>query len=145
LQFPEDICFFESGLQLFHGPGNWRNALSELIQLSVLAQSNQSDPNMIPSSLPLVYGRWVDEDVRWIITPDERKAFLRLSENDERDQFVERFWLRRDPTPNTTRNEFKAEHYRRIAYAGAFLMAGSPRLENGSWPHLHHLRLAGRD
>jgi len=88
-----------------------------LIFASVVAQSNQKDPNMIPPSLPLVYARWVDEDVRWIITPDERKAFLRLSKNDERDQFVEQFWLRRDPTANTSRNEFKEEHYRRIAYA----------------------------
>lgn len=68
-------------------------------------------------SMPHVYQRWFDEDVHWIITPDERAAFLRLSTNQERDRFVAEFWLRRDPKPGTPRNEFKEEHYRRIAYA----------------------------
>lgn len=63
------------------------------------------------------YQRWLDEDVRWIITPEERAAFLRLSKDEDRDRFVEAFWLRRDPTPGTVENEFKEEHYRRIAYA----------------------------
>jgi GWxTD domain-containing protein len=36
---------------------------------------------------------------------------------EERREFIEQFWLRRDPTPGTVENEFKEEHYRRIAYA----------------------------
>ncbi len=63
------------------------------------------------------YGKWLNEDVVYIIHPDERVAFLRLETDAERAQFVEQFWLRRDPTPDTPRNEFKEEHYRRIAYA----------------------------
>jgi GWxTD domain-containing protein len=63
------------------------------------------------------YARWLDEDVRWIITKQERTDFLRLSNNQERDHFVVSFWARRDPTPGTPENEFKEEHYRRLAFA----------------------------
>lgn len=63
------------------------------------------------------YQRWLEEDVRWIITPEERAAFIHLKNDEDRNRFVEAFWLRRDPTPGTVENEFKEEHYRRIAYA----------------------------
>ncbi len=63
------------------------------------------------------YSKWLQEDVVYIIQPDERVAFLRLDTDAERAQFIEQFWLRRDPTPDTPKNEFKEEHYRRIAYA----------------------------
>jgi GWxTD domain-containing protein len=66
---------------------------------------------------PQVYQKWLDEDVHWITARDERAAFLKLSSNMERDKFVEQFWLRRDPTPGSSRNTFKEEHYRRIAYS----------------------------
>jgi GWxTD domain-containing protein len=63
------------------------------------------------------YEKWVNEDVAYIITPEERSAFNRLATDEERAQFIEQFWTRRDPTPGTVENEFKEEHYRRIAYA----------------------------
>jgi GWxTD domain-containing protein len=72
------------------------------------------------------YKKWLDEDVRWIITDEERSAFKRLSNDEERDQFIEQFWLRRDPTPDTVENEYKEEHYRRIAYANEHFAAGIP-------------------
>src|SRR5579884_338233 len=72
------------------------------------------------------YKKWLDEDVRWIITDEERAAFKRLSNDEERDQFIEQFWLRRDPTPDTVENEYKEEHYRRIAYANEHFAAGIP-------------------
>ncbi len=72
------------------------------------------------------YKKWLDEDVRWIITDEERSAFKQLSNDDERDQFIEQFWLRRDPTPDTVENEYKEEHYRRIAYANEHFAAGIP-------------------
>ena len=72
------------------------------------------------------YKKWLDEDVRWIITDEERAAFKQLSNDDERDQFIEQFWLRRDPTPDTEENEYKEEHYRRIAYANEHFAAGIP-------------------
>jgi GWxTD domain-containing protein len=72
------------------------------------------------------YKKWLEEDVRWIITDEERAAFKQLSNDEERDQFIEQFWLRRDPTPDTAENEYKEEHYRRIAYANEHYAAGIP-------------------
>src|SRR5215472_13956749 len=72
------------------------------------------------------YKKWLDEDVRWIITDEERSAFKLLSNDEERDQFIEAFWQRRDPTPDTEENEFKEEHYARIAYANEHFAAGVP-------------------
>ena len=72
------------------------------------------------------YKKWLDEDVRWIITDEERSAFRQLSNDEERDQFIEAFWQRRDPTPDTIENEFKEEHYRRIAYSNEHFAAGIP-------------------
>ncbi len=70
--------------------------------------------------------KWLDEDVRYIITDEEREGFLKLSNEEERDAFIEQFWLRRDPTPDTPENEFKEEHYRRIAYANERFASGIP-------------------
>ncbi|MGH9501726.1 MAG: GWxTD domain-containing protein [Terriglobales bacterium] len=76
--------------------------------------------------LSKTYKKWLDEDVRWIITDEEQKAFKLLSNDEERDQFIEGFWQRRDPTPDTIENEFKEEHYRRMAYANEHFAAGIP-------------------
>src|SRR5678815_5869301 len=76
--------------------------------------------------LSKTYKKWLDEDVRWIITDEEQKAFKLLSNDEERDQFIEAFWQRRDPTPDTIENEFKEEHYRRMAYANEHFAAGIP-------------------
>ncbi len=73
-----------------------------------------------------VYKKWLDEDVTYIITPEERSAFLRLQTNEEREQFIEQFWLRRNPDPDSPENTFKEEHYRRIAYANEHYASGIP-------------------
>ncbi len=80
----------------------------------------------IKEKLSGVYKKWLDEDVRWIITDEELSAFKKLTTNAERDQFIEAFWQRRDPTPDTAENEYKEEHYRRIAYANEHFAAGIP-------------------
>jgi len=72
------------------------------------------------------YKKWLNEEVLWIITPEERTAFGRLETDDERQQFIEQFWLRRDPTPDTEENEEKEEHYRRIAWANDRFASGIP-------------------
>lgn len=76
--------------------------------------------------LSKVYKRWLNEDVVWIITDEERAAFKQLSNDEERDNFIEAFWQRRDPTPDTEENEYKEEHYRRIAYSNEHFAAGIP-------------------
>lgn len=72
------------------------------------------------------FKRWLDQDVTYIITGEERQGFWRLSTDEERENFIESFWLRRDPTPDTIENEFKEEHYRRIAYANERYASGIP-------------------
>ena len=72
------------------------------------------------------YKKWVDEDVRWIITDQELKAFKSLSNDEERDNFIEQFWRRRNPDPDSPENEFREENYRRIAYANEHFAAGKP-------------------
>ena len=70
--------------------------------------------------------QWLDRDVRDIITPEEEAAFRKLANSAERDNFIEAFWRRRDPTPDTEENEFKEEHYRRMVYADEHFGAGMP-------------------
>jgi GWxTD domain-containing protein len=72
------------------------------------------------------YKKWLEEDVVWIITDEERAAFKQLSNDEERDNFIEAFWQRRDPTPDTEENEYKEEHYQRIAYSNEHFAAGVP-------------------
>jgi GWxTD domain-containing protein len=69
---------------------------------------------------------WLNKDVRWIITDEEKKAFMQLSNEEEREQFIESFWDRRNPNPDSEDNEFKDEHYRRIEYANEHFPAGMP-------------------
>src|SRR5271154_6232726 len=72
------------------------------------------------------YKQWLSEDVIYIISPSERQAFLQLETNEEREQFIEQFWLRRSATPDLPDNDFKEEHYRRIAYANEHFASGIP-------------------
>src|ERR1700691_2441849 len=72
------------------------------------------------------YKNWLNQDVVWIITDEETKSFKSLSNDEERDAFIENFWLRRNPNPDSPENEFREEHYRRIAYANEHFAAGKP-------------------
>jgi GWxTD domain-containing protein len=72
------------------------------------------------------YRQWLSEDVTYIISPEERNAFLQLDTNEEREQFIEQFWLRRSSNPDLPENDFKEEHYRRIAYANEHFASGIP-------------------
>jgi GWxTD domain-containing protein len=72
------------------------------------------------------YKTWLNEEVPYIITDQERKAFMSLSNDEEREAFIENFWLRRNPNPDSPENEFREEHYRRIAYANEHFAAGKP-------------------
>jgi GWxTD domain-containing protein len=89
-------------------------------------KQKKANARALYKELSTTYRKWLDEDVRWIITDEERAAFMQLSNDEERDQFIEAFWQRRDPTPDTEENEFKEEHYRRIAYANEHYAAGIP-------------------
>jgi GWxTD domain-containing protein len=92
----------------------------------VTEKQKKANSKALKQELSGTYKKWLNEDVRWIITPEEVAAFKQLSNDEERDAFIEQFWLRRDPTPDTPENEYKEEHYRRIAYANEHFAAGIP-------------------
>ena len=89
-------------------------------------KQKKKNQRALKQELSKPYKKWLDEDVMYIITPEERQAFKQLSNDEERDNFIEAFWQRRDPTPDTEENEFKEEHYQRIAYANEHFAAGVP-------------------
>src|SRR5262245_28107585 len=80
-------------------------------------QDPSSKPRNVKPELKKAYKDWLDKDVTYIITDEEKKAFKKLANDDERERFIEEFWRRRDPDPDTEENEFKEEYYERIAYA----------------------------
>src|SRR5713226_4109970 len=99
-----------------------------------LAQKKSKDSGQDPSEKPRnvkpelnkAYKDWLDKDVAYIITDEERKAFKKLETDDERERFIEEFWRRRDPDPDTDENEFREEYYERIAYANEHFASGIP-------------------
>jgi GWxTD domain-containing protein len=122
-----------------------RIALALMLACSLLAQDKKAvDPNRETIAKPMTerqrrkqeeklrkeletpFRKWLNEDVTYIITDEERAAFKRLATDDEREQFIEQFWLRRDPSPDSQENEYKEEHYRRIAYANERFASGIP-------------------
>ncbi|MGH9711904.1 MAG: GWxTD domain-containing protein [Candidatus Acidiferrales bacterium] len=90
------------------------------------AKEKSKSDNQLKKELDSQYKKWLDQDVVYIISPEERSAFLHLSTNEEREQFIEQFWQRRNPDPDSAENTFKEEHYRRIAYANERFASGIP-------------------
>lgn len=93
-------------------------------------KKSDQDPNEKPRNvkpeLKKAYKDWLDKDVAYIITDEERKAFKKLETDDERERFIEEFWRRRDPDPDTDENEYREEYYERIAYANEHFASGVP-------------------
>jgi len=89
-------------------------------------KQKKKNQKALKQELSKPYKKWLEEDVIYIITDEERAAFKQLSNDEERDNFIESFWQRRDPTPDTEENEYKEEHYQRIAYANEHFAAGVP-------------------
>jgi GWxTD domain-containing protein len=89
-------------------------------------QDPMEKPRNVKPELKKAYKDWLDKDVTYIITDEERKAFKKLATDDEREKFIEEFWRRRDPDPDTDENEFKEEYYERIAYANEHFASGIP-------------------
>src|SRR5258708_38876945 len=128
-------------------------AMSGLLVLPSLAQDNKKKDNSsgeretvskpmtdkqrrqqqerLRKELETPFKKWLDQDVVYIITDEEKKAFKTLQTDEEREQFIEQFWLRRDPSPDTEENEYREEHYRRIAYANDNFPSGIPGWKTG--------------
>jgi len=90
------------------------------------SQDPMDKPRNVKPELKKAYKDWLEKDVTYIITDEERKAFKKLATDDERERFIEEFWRRRDPDPDTDENEFKEEYYERIAYANEHFASGIP-------------------
>lgn len=90
------------------------------------SQDPMEKPRNVKTELKKAYKDWLEKDVTYVITDEERKAFKKLATDDEREKFIEEFWRRRDPDPDTDENEFKEEYYERIAYANEHFASGIP-------------------
>ncbi len=99
---------------------------SDPLKRPINDKKKKQNAKSLNQELSKTYKKWLDEDVVYIITDGERKAFKQLSNDEERDQFIEAFWQRRNPNPDSEDNEFKDEHYRRIEYANDHFAAGIP-------------------
>jgi GWxTD domain-containing protein len=108
------------------GPQTQPTAEVDPLKRSPNEKQKKQQKRNLNIELSKTYKKWLNEDVVWIITDEERAAFKQLSNDEERDNFIEAFWQRRDPTPDTEENEYKEEHYRRIAYANEHFAAGIP-------------------
>ena len=89
-------------------------------------QNPLDNPRNVTTEVSKVYKKWVNEDVKYIITKEEKKAFEQLKTDEERENFIENFWRRRDPNPDTEENEYREEYYERIAYANERFASGIP-------------------
>jgi GWxTD domain-containing protein len=105
---------------------NADNGQRETLARPMTEKEKRRQAERLRKELETPYRKWLEEDVVYIITDEERRAFKNLQTDEEREQFIEQFWLRRDPTPDTMENEYKEEHYRRIAYANERFASGIP-------------------
>jgi GWxTD domain-containing protein len=90
------------------------------------SQDPMDKPRNVKPELKKAYKDWLEKDVSYVITDEERRAFKKLQTDLEREKFIEEFWRRRDPDPDTEENEFKEEYYERIAYANEHFASGIP-------------------
>jgi GWxTD domain-containing protein len=90
------------------------------------SQDPQERPRNVKTEIKRAYKDWLENDVKYIITDEERKAFKKLATDEEREQFIEQFWRRRDPDPDTEENEYRELYYERIAYANEHYTSGVP-------------------
>jgi GWxTD domain-containing protein len=98
----------------------------ETVAKPMTDKQKKRQEDKLRKELETPYKKWMNEEVVYIISDEERKAFKAFSTDEERQQFIEGFWLRRDPTPDTEENEYREEHYRRIAYANERFASGIP-------------------
>ena len=100
--------------------------VSVSIALSQEERSSDSTDALLQEEMEDYFRKWLTQDVVWIINPDEKEIFQSLATDEEKEQFIEQFWQRRDPDLTTASNEFKEEHYRRIAYTVERFSSGAP-------------------
>src|SRR5947209_5909632 len=120
------LAFFVTNTVLAQDKTNSSSSSTDTIAKPLTKKQQARKQRELEKELMGPWKKWLNEDVSYIITDEEKQAFKRLKTDEERQQFVEQFWLRRDPTPDTEENEYKEEHYRRIAYANDHYASGMP-------------------
>jgi GWxTD domain-containing protein len=108
------------------GANNGAKRKDATVAKPMTEKERKKQQEKLRKELETPFKKWLDEDVVYIITDEEKKAFKTLQTDEEREQFIEQFWLRRDPSPDTEENEYREEHYRRIAYANDNFASGIP-------------------
>ena len=93
--------------------------------ISNAQQQPKDKPRKVISEKKDAYKKWLEE-VSPILTEEEKKAFLKLETDDERENFIADVWNRRDPDPDTEINEYKEEYYERLQYANEHFSSGIP-------------------
>ena len=111
---------------------------------SKLSKAEKRRQKAIQKEMETPYKKWIEEEVPYIITNEEKAAFKKLTTDDEREQFIESFWERRNPNPGTSRTSSKRNTTAHCLRQRA-LCLGYPGLEDGSWPNLHHVWPRGRN
>jgi GWxTD domain-containing protein len=117
---------FQAHAQDAASPGNSADSQTNPLKRRLSDKEIRQQRKELRQELKGAYKKWLDQDVRWIITDQERKTFLGLSNDEERDAFIEQFWRRRNPDPQSPDNSYREEIYRRIAYANEHFAAGKP-------------------
>jgi GWxTD domain-containing protein len=125
LQFLIAFCSLGCLLAVGQEAGQGKK-LDKTVAKPMTEKQKRKQQERLRKELETPYRKWLNEDVTYIISDDERRAFKTLQTDEEREQFIEQFWLRRDPTPDTEENEYREEHYRRIAYANQYFASGIP-------------------
>jgi GWxTD domain-containing protein len=118
------LLLFSFSLSLLLTAGSVAQAQSELDQTPASNAQSKKQNRKATKEMGPAYGTWLTDEVHEIITDAERRAFLQLSTNEERQQFIEIFWDRRNPEPDSPVNSYKEEHYRRLAYADEHFSSG---------------------
>jgi GWxTD domain-containing protein len=120
------VCLFAADQQGDNPKTANKDQQRETVARPMTEKQRKRQEQKLKKELETPYRKWLNEDVAYIITDEERAAFKKLQTDEEREQFIEQFWLRRDPTPDSIENEYKEEHYRRIAYANEHYASGIP-------------------
>jgi GWxTD domain-containing protein len=94
--------------------------------LCLLATSAANGQKTAEKDLPPKYREWMNL-VAYHIQPVEKDVFLQLTNDRDRDIFVETFWKQRDPTPGTPENEYRDELIKRFKYCNEFYRRGTTR------------------
>jgi GWxTD domain-containing protein len=104
----------------------WTDQKSDPRKRQLSDEQRRKSQKALRQELKGSYKAWLEQDVAYIISDEERKSFMSLGNDEERESFIEQFWLRRNSNPNSPENEFREEHYRRIQYANDHFAAGEP-------------------